>query len=471
MRRERAGTFFLPYQARWILDNSHMKLLEKSRQIGMSWATAYRLVRNHACAKCHLDSWVSSRDELQAKLFISDCRLFGSIFATAGKYFRTAVLSHGRPSSSLSISFTNGTAINSLSSSPDAQAGKRGNRVLDEFALHGDSRQLYSIAAPGVTWGGQVEILSTHRGSLSFFHHLVQEARFGGNPKGFSLHRVTLQDALEEGFLEKLKEKLPANDPRQFMDEANYFDFIRSTCPDEATFRQEYMCQPLDDRDAFLSSELIGSCEFSPSEKWEISLPPAGIGEHAPAVTHPCYLGVDLGRERDLTVFWLLELVGDVATTRKVECLSRQPFSEQERVLDNFLRLPRLMRVCIDRTGLGRQFVEQAVERFGKFRVEGVTFTPAVKEFLAYRLRTAFERRELRIPGRDDIRADLHAIRRETSVAGNLRFSADRGKDGHSDRFWALALALHAINSRSQSEHGGGGNFQVLERSRRGFFL
>ena len=29
-------------------------------------------------------------------------------------------------------------------------------------------------------------------------------------------------------------------------------------------------------------------------------------------------------------------------------------------------------------------------------------------------------------------------------AAGNIRFSADRGENGHSDRFWALALALHA---------------------------
>ena len=30
------------------------------------------------------------------------------------------------------------------------------------------------------------------------------------------------------------------------------------------------------------------------------------------------------------------------------------------------------------------------------------------------------------------------------TAAGNIRFSADRSENGHSDRFWALALALHA---------------------------
>ena len=32
---------FLPYQANWIKDQSRLKLMEKSRQIGLSWSTAY----------------------------------------------------------------------------------------------------------------------------------------------------------------------------------------------------------------------------------------------------------------------------------------------------------------------------------------------------------------------------------------------------------------------------------------------
>ena len=32
---------FLPYQAKWIKDHSRLKLMEKSRQIGLSWSTAY----------------------------------------------------------------------------------------------------------------------------------------------------------------------------------------------------------------------------------------------------------------------------------------------------------------------------------------------------------------------------------------------------------------------------------------------
>ena len=60
------------------------------------------------------------------------------------------------------LGFANGVKINSMSSSPDAQAGKRGDRLLDEFALHKNPRKLYAIAYPGITWGGQLEMVSAH---------------------------------------------------------------------------------------------------------------------------------------------------------------------------------------------------------------------------------------------------------------------------------------------------------------------
>ncbi|MDR1456452.1 MAG: terminase family protein [Puniceicoccales bacterium] len=468
--KQRAIPFFLPYQRRWILDGARLKIMEKSRQVGMSWATAYHLVRQHVI-KCYgRDSWVSSRDEMQAKLFLADCCTFASLFDGAATKIQRRVLISKARTSAMAITFANNTTVHSLSSNPDAQAGKRGNRVLDEFALHGDPKLLYSIALPGITWGGQLEILSTHRGSFNFFNQLIQEARYEGNPKKFSLHRVTLQDALEQGFLAKLKAKLPANDPRQFMDAAQYFDFIRTTCPDEATFQQEYMCQPLDDRTAFLSSEMISACEYLADDQWQIALPYLPKGETLPHGDY--YLGVDLGRERDLTVFWLLELVGDVMHTRLVECLAQQTFATQEGVLHELLRIPHLRRVCIDQTGMGRQFAERAVVKFGAGRVEGITFTAEVKESLAYLLRSFFERRVVRIPNDDNIRADLHAVRREVTLTGNLRFAADRGRNGHADRFWALALAIHAFHGgEAKRPKAGGGAFQIIQRPQRSSFF
>jgi phage FluMu gp28-like protein len=433
-------TFFLPYQRRWINDNSRLKIVEKSRQIGLSLATAYRLVREHSHNHCRYDGWVSSRDEIQGKLFLEDCKRFSKILHIAAQDFGQEIIACDKKSASSSLLFRNNRSIYSLSSNPDAQAGKRGTRVLDEFALHPNPKLLYAIAYPGITWGGQLEVISTHRGSDNFFYQLVQDIRGNGNPKGFSHHRVTLQDALEQGFLQKLQAKVSPDDPLIAMDEAEYFDYIRRSCPDQETFLQEYMCEPYDSQSIFLPMDLVEDAE----RKYD----PRKITAES-----DLFLGVDVGRTRDLTVFWLLASVGNVLITKDVIVLKERPFSDQEAEFYKLLALPMLRRACIDQTGIGRQFAERAAEHFGKYRVEGITFTNPVKEQLAYLLRTTFENRAIGIPDDEHIRADLRAIKRENTFAGNLRFSAEHTEQGHGDRFWALALAIHAAQSmRSQRE-------------------
>jgi phage FluMu gp28-like protein len=426
---------FLPYQTRWYRDKSRLKLAEKSRQIGWSWTSAYGAAERTGLAGARWDQWVSSRDEIQARLFLEDCKLFAGILnMVAGEVGERVIDDKG--STAMVLPFANGRHIYSMSSNPDAQAGKRGGRVLDEFALHKDQRKLWSIAYPGITWGGQLEVFSTHRGSKSFFNELVTEVKEKGNPKKISLHRVTLQDALDEGFLFKLQQKLPADDPIQDMDEAEYFDFIRSGCADEETFLQEYMCVPGNDDAAFLEYDLIASCEYGARDVWELAFD-ALAGRRL-------FAGVDIGRTKDFTVLWLLELLGDVLYTRKVIVLEKMTKPAQEAVLWPYFAL--CERVCLDKTGLGIGWTDDAQAKFGESRVEGVTFSGPVKEALAYPVRGKMQDGRLRIPYAPEIRADLRAVTKTTTAANNVRFTAERTANGHADRFWALALAIHAAS-------------------------
>jgi phage FluMu gp28-like protein len=433
---ENVERIFLPFQTAWIDDKSRLKLMEKSRQIGISWGTAYGCVERTAPAGCKHDQWVSSRDEIQARLFLEDCKKFAGVLNTAAKDLGSIIIDEEKKLSAYVLAFANGRRIHSMSSNPDAQAGKRGGRGLDEFALHPDPRKLYSIAYPGITWGGQMEIVSTHRGSANFFNELIEDAKHRNNPRGFSLHTVTLQDALDQGFLYKLQQVLPEEDERMDMDEAEYFDFIRSGCASEEQFLQEYMCCPADDAGDFLTYDMIAACEYRPTDIWEMT------GDE-----RDLYLGVDIGRTTDLTVFWILERVAGSFFTRQVHVMQNQTFSAQEHALYALLDNPAIKRACIDATGLGMQFAERAQEKYGTFRVEAVRFSGVVKEELAYPVRALFEDKAIKIPRDDQTRADLRGIRKTTTAAGNIRFEADRGSNGHSDRFWAMSLAVHAAQN------------------------
>ncbi len=89
----------------------------------------------------------------------------------------------------------------------------------------------------------------------------------------------------------------------------------------------------------------------------------------------------------------------------------------------------------------------EAVEEFGDYRVEAVTFTNALKGELAGRLRRRVEERTIRIPVDERIRNDWHSIERSVTPAGHIRFDADRTAAGHADRFWAAALAVYAAGN------------------------
>lgn len=430
---------FLESQERWIKDNSRLKMMEKARQIGISWSTAYAADERTAKTGNRWDQWVSSRDDLQARLFIEDCKMWGAVLNLAANDLGERVIDEKGKITAYVLEFSSGKRIHSMSSNPDAQAGKRGGRILDEFALHPDPRKLWSIAYPGITWGGSMEIISTHRGSHNFFNALIREVREGGNPKKISLHRITLADALNDGFLYKLQKALPADHEVQAMDEAEYFDFIKSGCADAESFQQEYMCEPADDDTAFLEYDLIARCEYGADEVWEVDL------EASRRRGAKLFAGLDIGRKKDLTVLWVFELLGDVLYTRKVIELKAMTKGDQEKVLWPVMAL--MDRVCIDYTGLGIGWGDDAQTKFGKYKIECLTFSGRVKEELAYPVRGAMEDRKLRIPYKPEIRADLRAVTKVTTAAGNIRFTAERSENGHADRFWALALGVHAASS------------------------
>src|SRR6266513_2099941 len=147
--------FFLLYQLAWILDRSPLKIIEKSRQIGITYADAYDSVIKASTKIGGLDVWVSSRDEVQAKLDLGEI-----------------VIDPKTRASAFVLQFANQRRIYCLSSNPNALAGKRGHVKMDEFALQQDQRLLYRVAKAVTMWGGTLSIISTHRGVNSVFNEL-----------------------------------------------------------------------------------------------------------------------------------------------------------------------------------------------------------------------------------------------------------------------------------------------------------
>jgi phage FluMu gp28-like protein len=434
--------YFLPYQIAWINDLSPLKLIEKSRQVGISFADAYDSVMKASEKHARLNVWISSRDEAQARLYLEDCKKWAELLELSAHDLGEVLFDREENVSAYALEFPTGRRIYSLSSNPNALAGKRGHVKLDEFALHHDQRLLYRVAKPVTTWGGQLSLISTHRGAGTVFNGIIRDIREGGNPMGWSLHSVPLQKAVEQGLVERINDRNGTAESRE-----DFLKRLRAGCLDEEQWLQEYCCVPSEEATAFLSYELITSCEepelklLSFEELAAFALSPSdGVSGRS------FYLGVDVARKNDLCVLDLGEKLGDVVWDRLRIELHGRTFSEIEAELYRLLRLPQVKRACLDATGMGLQLAERAAERFN-WKVEPVTFTAAVKEELAFGLRADFEDRKVRLPRDERLRADLRGIKKEVTSSGNIRFAGETG-DSHCDRFWAKALRQHAARHR-----------------------
>ena len=431
--------YFLPYQERWIADDAPFKIYEKSRRIGATYATSYRCFQK--CLRRHgFTQWVSSRDLLTAKEFITDyvarwCKL-AQVAATGLAGETVEVIDPERDITAFVAAFPlTHSRIVSLSSTPAAFAGKGGDVLLDEVDLHADPGSLVDMAMPCIMWGGQLEAVSAYAvdGSpASVFARLCADAR-GPNPMHASFHRTTLLDAVDAGLVETIARATGRDQSR-----ADFIASIRARCRTEGAWQSQYLCNPQDDGGALLPYGLIAPCEADASTLQTHRNPAA-----------PAYLGIDVGRKHDLTVFWLLRRVGDILWTDQIRVFERSLFRAQLDAASELMRAARVQRCCIDATGIGAMLAEELQLRFGQYAVEQVSFTAPVKLDLGMPLLQAFQDRALRIPADSAVREDLHKIRKTTTAAGNVRLQAESDDAGHADRFWALALALHAAKAEA----------------------
>ncbi len=439
-----AAKYFLPYQAKWIQDPSRLRICEKGRQIGMSYADSYDSVMKAATTDGK-DVWVTSRDEIQARQYIVYCKRWANVakFAAEDLGMQAVLSDDGKATQMQVLRFASGFNIYALSSNPDALAGKTGHVKIDEFALHKLQREIYAVAKPVIQWGGTLSVLSTHRGVATVFNQRIIDIKEHGNPMGWSLHTIPIQRAVEDGIVEKIDEATGGKLTAEYKASGSTWTLRewwlakqRAECIDEEQWQQEYCCVPADEATAFISYDMITGCEESVSPLRDL--------EYLQTCGNPLYLGVDVARKTDLCVLDVGEKIGDVMWDRLRIELQNKKFAEIREELYRLLRLPSLRRACIDATGLGMQLAEEAKDQFG-FKVEPVTFTAQVKQDLAFPLRAAFEDKKLRIPSDEKLRADLRGIKKETTSSGNIRFAGE-SNDSHCDRFWAKALRQHAAS-------------------------
>lgn len=387
----------LPYQDRWVSDKGRFRIANKARQTRLSTTIALEAM---FALYNKTNSLVISASEKNAQEVLDKCYRWGRVFSQAGIPIK---LPKEPPKTEFAF---NDAKILSLAQNPDTVRGFAGDVYLDEFAHHSSDRAIYEAIFPAITAGYRISIISTPLGQSGLFYDIWSSGKY----RDFTRHQTTILEAREQG--------LPVD-----------IELLRRNM-DEDSFRQEYLCEFIDEASAYYPYSLIRS---------NIGEPVTEGGE--------LFLGVDLGRKKDLTVLYLLRQLGEKLYTQEIEELKNETFEVQRAAIRNKLLTQNVRRCRIDGTGLGMQLAEELKKEF--YQVEPISFTAESKERMAVQVKRALELHNLQLPDNQKLIADIHAIKKQVTPSNNVRFDADRNEGGHADRFWALALGVDAAQQQS----------------------
>jgi len=433
-------------QLKYVWNDSKILGVEKGRQLGFTWISAARILRRILTSKVPQDHYWISRDEFTAKMFLNDVIQwigFLNILKNHGKEFKQSIVDMSGVQT-MKITFDCGSNIFVMSSSVNAIAGKRGHIYIDEAALHKDFQQLFDIAKPATRWGFTLTFFSTHRSKQNYFYKLIEKIKKGEIPEAEVLS-ITLLDALNDGYLNTLNYKNALVGKKQYTSNQEFFDEEKAQASSEEMFLQENMCIPADaEQTQAVREDDLARVMFPQMDLFT-----------SPSKGKKYYAGIDIGRNRDLTVIWICE---DVSTnkqpmlvTRFIETMSQTQFSKQEKRMVEVLNLWKPRHCMVDGTNVGANIAENLEKRFGfceVFKFTAKTRPKGISDLCAFIRRDPVA---LKIPNNNEVWEDFLSIQRYINKYGQEDFfiPAHTGSsNSHGDRFQSMVLCLQAFMSK-----------------------
>jgi len=465
--REATGGILLPYQASWVADDSAVKVMEKSRRVGISWAEASDDAL-YAASESGDDVWYIGYNKDMALEFIGDCANWARAYNLAcSEMEETEEIVEEQKILAFRVTFRSGHRVTALSSRPTNLRGKGGRVIIDEAAFHDDLPGLIKAAMALLIWGGQVRIISTHFGDSNEFNSLIQDIRAGKKP--YSLHRVDFDEALDAGLYRRICEVLKRDwsPPKEFAWRQEVIDFYG----DDAD--EELFCIPSQGSGVYLTRALIETClsDEIPVIRYEQSTAFAEIADHLrhAEVKDWCeetlkpllagldtkrrhYFGEDFGRTGDLTVITpLAEQQNATFRAPFILELRNIPFQQQEQILFYIVdRLPRFSYGALDARGNGQYLAERAMQKYGASRIAQVMLSEQWYRENMPPYKAAFEDRSILLSKDADIIEDHRAFKVIKGIA-KLPDTKTKGKDKkqrHGDSGIAGALAWFATRQK-----------------------
>jgi phage FluMu gp28-like protein len=456
----------MKHQVDWIADTSPLKIGEKGRRTGITFAEAIDDTLVAAAARSAGGSNV---------FYIGDTKDKGREFigyvAHAARTVAKELVSieefvftdQRKDGSSVDIAayritFASGFRVEALSSRPENIRGLQGIVVIDEAAFHKDVGLVLDAVNALLIWGGKIRIISTHNGVLNPFNQLIRQVKATGKPP-YALHFIPFSKAVENGLYERtclIAGKTPTPEGK-----AEWEALIRGAYGVRtAAMKQELDCVPAEADGAALTRVGIESCMALPGQVPIVRLALDDGFRNLPEATRramteefcetklvpilerldkdrPHYYGADFARSGDASVLMLgrTERTLTRSVVLQVE-LRNVPFETQRDVHFYILdRTPRFSGGADDANGNGAYLAEVKRQKYG----ERVLEVKATAEW--YRLNSvpyveAFSDQTILLPRDEDVLRDHQALAYVNGVIrvpDDVRFEGEDGLMRHGD--------------------------------------
>lgn len=457
----------LGYQKRWLADESQLKIAEKSRRTGLTWAEAADdvLIASRTKSDGGSDVFYIGSNKEMAREFIDACAMWSSKFNRAvGDIQEEIFEDEDKDILTYVIYFASGFKIKALSSNPKNLRGMQGVVCIDEAAFHEKLAEVLKAALALTMWGAKVRLISTHNGVDNLFNQLIQDSRAGR--KSYSVHTITLDDACTEGLYQRICQvSKKAWSPEL---EADWkAGLLRETATEDDAL-EEYYCVPKRSSGGYIARPLVERAstpdkvklsfecderfmQWTEQERIHLTLDflLTQVKPHLqvlnPDLRHS--FGADFARKGDLSVFSLCEIQKNTARTMEITLEVRNcPYNQQKQiVLFMLANTPRLIGAAFDATGNGGYLAEAALIRYGSSLVDAVQLNDKWYREWMPKYKALYEEGMIEIPLDEEIILDQGHIVVINGVP-KIDKNRDKQKSGkrHGDSAVAYCMAVRA---------------------------
>jgi phage FluMu gp28-like protein len=393
--------------------------------------------------------------------------------------------------------------------------GKQASVILDEFAHYQFDEQIFTAAIPMTTRGYEgkntISILSTPLGASGKFWEVHTDS--GKYPlfKHFDFGWWEIEDlciperriACRDAFIGGMSQE---DLVRQFG--TRRLKMLWNSSSPRENFYQEYGLSFLDSKYAFISWDLINSCQ---PQYWDdkeeilsideaddlvnrqyieneykdfyigfkcrcegglIDLAIEAIRNLAEAVRSKQIPGVlvwtfDCGRDHDCSEITVWEYHKGFYRQRLLITMPQIKFEHQKTVIKRLLEdVPHITRGMMDKGGPGRQLAEEIPALYGEDRAQPVWFDNEKKDIWATTLKGKMEQGKVTLIPDKDQDNQLHSMKRVASAAKNFIYKLETTSTSlgggkkithHGDKFWVDAMACYLCSQFDHNTIGGDG--------------